>query len=67
MTTPRFTTDNTEGYSEAELQQLNAAYESALLSKIDLASLSGFDIEDIRKCLEDAVAERVLAEYEHVR
>jgi hypothetical protein len=57
--------DNTEGYSEAELRTLNASYESALLSKIDVASGSGrWDIQDIRKSLEDAVAERVLAEYD---
>jgi hypothetical protein len=56
--TTRFTTDNTEGYSQADLDKLNMIHEELL----SCLALRGIDIED--KSLQDHTAEQVLASYD---
>lgn len=57
MTTHRFTADNTEGYSAADLDTLNVEFKRACM-ELDI------DADDTNKSLLDAVAERILAAYD---
>lgn len=60
--TARFRSDNTEGYSEAELAELNAAYETILAA---VPPEEGEDTESIHfKSWEDSISERLLALYD---
>lgn len=58
MTDRRFTTDNTEGYSARDLEDLNAAF------SVRIAELraQGEDTDDKSFC--DRVAERVLSAFD---
>ena len=56
-----FTSDNTEGYSAADLACLNATYEFRLHDLRD----QGVDVDaEDAKSLRDHVAERVLADFD---
>lgn len=57
MTTEQFTADNTEGYTAADLDALNAEFERACM-ELDI------DADDAEKSLLDALAERILALYD---
>lgn len=57
MTTIRYTDDNTEGYSAADLLVLNAEFERACMA-LDI------DADDHDKSATDAVAERILTAYD---
>lgn len=55
----RFTPDNTENYTAADLDELNRRFDAAMAE-------TGFDdVDDIaRKSYEDRVAEGILADYD---
>ena len=58
---PRFTQDNTEGYTDAQLEALNDRYEAAVSEALG----EDADPEDLETGSQlDHVAERVLAEYD---
>lgn len=58
---PRYTTDNTEGYSKLDLMTLNLRYEEAVYLPSDtLARMNDIEI----KSWQDHVSERVLADFD---
>ena len=57
----RFTTDNTEGYTAAELATLNDRFDAHMAANPELADS---DIVDRRQSYEDLVAEMLLAEFD---
>ena len=61
--TPRFTPENTEGYTAADLIALNAAYESAVYLPPDAVTKMG-DME--LGSWRDHTAEQVLADFDTV-
>ena len=54
---PRFTRDNTEGYSQTDLDELNRRYEAAIAAEEPIA-------DDIRDSHEKNIAERVQTEFD---
>jgi hypothetical protein len=55
----RFTADNTEGYSHADLDILNARFDAAM------ATVGIDDVDDIaRKSHEDYIAQTILADFD---
>lgn len=58
---PRYTTDNTEGYSKLDLMTLNLRYEEAVYLPSDaLARMNDIEI----KSWQDHVLERVLTDFD---
>lgn len=59
--TDKFTTDNTEGYSQDDLAKLNAAYGK----RLEWLRSQGVDVgADTDKSLLDHVSERVLTDFD---
>jgi hypothetical protein len=59
---PRFRQDNTEGYTEEQLADLNRLYQASRLYQARLAAYSAQDRRE--KSVRDSVAERAQVEFD---
>jgi hypothetical protein len=58
----RFTDDNTDGYTKADLAELNRRFEAKMG---EFGDVSGDKFDQWRKSTEDWVAEQILAAYDN--